>query len=131
MEHLFIPLELAIIAKDKGFDEECLAGFTEVGAFVYGEEYYYRSIKTDAPLYQQITDWLRDKHNIFITILPNKDSNEQGGKVLYHTTIIDTNTDYSYSLIRRLARDQDDTLAKSFDYHQALNQAIKKALEMV
>lgn len=67
MESLFIPFELAVIAKEKGFEEECFGGYTQERLFVYGEEYYYRSIKIDAPLYQQIVNWF-DELGIFITI---------------------------------------------------------------
>ena len=72
MKHLFIPYELAIIAKEKGFDKQCLAFYNGKG------DEMLQSIDTDfinfrstgycttAPLYQQIIDWFREKYNISI-----------------------------------------------------------------
>lgn len=49
MKRLFVPKNIALIAKEKGFDEECLGNY-------------------EAPLYQQLIDWFRNKHGIVIWI---------------------------------------------------------------
>lgn len=71
MKHLFIPYELALIAKEKGFDEPCLGLYHKDGMFVVekteSHNQYYGQI-CSAPLYQQIVDWFREKHNISIEL---------------------------------------------------------------
>ena len=78
MKHLFIPYELALIAKEKGFNEDCLAYYQDEGNLVCcdtnqvkGEFIPYKEQRDDdsatAPLYQQIVDWFREKHNILIS----------------------------------------------------------------
>lgn len=71
MKHLFIPYELAVMAKEKGFKEKC---------FGYYDDYFnkpelkikptegdqYHDQLCIAPLYQQIVDWLRRVHSIYI-----------------------------------------------------------------
>lgn len=86
MNHLFIPYNLAELAHDKGFRDETLAAYY---SFEDGESYTTpelhldgrdtledreyelnkRSyVNCDAPLYCQITDWLRDKHHMHIHV---------------------------------------------------------------
>lgn len=71
MKNLFIPYPLAVLAKEKGFNEPCIAKF-------FGEDKYIGLLRFEsknsehefnpvAPLYQQIVDWLRIKH-LLITI---------------------------------------------------------------
>ncbi len=77
MEKLFVPHELAKLLKEKGFNEPCAAEY-------YKEEFEFSNIedpytnsspnnfdKTNvcsAPLYSQVTDWLREEKKIFIGI---------------------------------------------------------------
>jgi len=76
MNELFIPYELALLAKEKGFDEPCFAYYD-----LYGHYHFNISDDTNdvvsitnglaidaAPLYQQIVDWFREKHHIIIDI---------------------------------------------------------------
>lgn len=81
MKHLFIPYELAIIAKENGFDEECL------GIYCISKSYYFSLERTNnnnknlkgiigwvsAPLCQQMVDWFREKHYIEITVRAGED----------------------------------------------------------
>lgn len=76
MKHLFIPYNLAVIAKEKGFDEPCLGFYptstydiyTE-GQFILGSDLH----GCKAPLYQQTVDWFREKHKIHIEISHRRD----------------------------------------------------------
>lgn len=82
MKHLFIPYELAVIAKEKGFDEPCIMFYEKNNdelKFGINDDYwgdYSVFIKWNsknkkpwkpfceviaAPLYQQIIDWFYDK----------------------------------------------------------------------
>ncbi len=82
MKHLFLPYELAVIAKEKGFNEDCLKYYD-----------YDKTLKDPnmvtvgrcnnelfvdlcaAPLYQQITDWFLDSHNLDIVVYYSKGVN--------------------------------------------------------
>ena len=76
MKHLFVDYELAVKLKEKGFDEPCLAGFliADDGQFsIYGIDTNHESLSEieeenwlNAPLYQQVVDWLLDNHEIDI-----------------------------------------------------------------
>jgi hypothetical protein len=112
MKHLFIPCELSLLAKEKGFNEKCLANYSDLSYptndsgndydtclclwmdcqmphdevrvlwienknadFHWHEGLYTRGEHSrceltgetiGAPLYQQIVDWFREKHGIFI-----------------------------------------------------------------
>jgi len=79
MKHLFIPYELAVIAKEKGFNEPCLACYdspTKISQNNADEGIDFNERVRNstlvqcitAPLYQQIVDWFRDKHNLMIEI---------------------------------------------------------------
>jgi len=78
MKHLFIPYELAIIAKEKGFDEPCFTWYlrnkkiqfglsddTGIDTFKNSQATCHNPLLA-APLYQQIVDWFREKHGIEI-----------------------------------------------------------------
>lgn len=80
MKHLFVPYELALLAKEKGFNEPCLAAYKLSGdrSVPYSKEgdiiieanahQYANTIK--APLYQQLVDWFRDEHKIHFCVTP-------------------------------------------------------------
>lgn len=73
MKELFLPYELAVIAKEKGFNEKCLAVIYADGQIV---QQLFEKLQLGrneepciaAPLYQQIVDWFREKHNIHFQI---------------------------------------------------------------
>lgn len=82
LEELFLPYDLALLAKENKFDESCFASYINdkinprkdwqliVGS-IY--KYIYNDNDTEldfiiAPLYQQIIDWFRKKHKLHIYI---------------------------------------------------------------
>jgi hypothetical protein len=65
MKHLFIPYELALKLKEKGFNEPCF-GFYIQGV-LHPKLPDSTTILLHAPLYQQVIDWFREKHDIFIS----------------------------------------------------------------
>ena len=75
MKHLFMPYELALQLKEKGFDEPCLAYWStynkSIPELVINEQSKGNwSLKEDyctAPLYQQVIDWFETK-GIYISI---------------------------------------------------------------
>ena len=74
MEEQFVTKEIAKRLKEKGFDEPCYAYFRKeddalimISSGIAGVKYSY--ITDDpllAPLWQQVIDWFRVKHNIRI-----------------------------------------------------------------
>lgn len=78
MKHLFIPYELAVIAKEKNykFNGDITGEYTTGGKLVSPmiDFYDYDCHVGDhgnilAPLYQQIIDWFREKHKLHIKIM--------------------------------------------------------------
>lgn len=66
MEHLFVPYDLALKLKEKGFNECCFGFFDPLhnGLVIYNDERENLNSEmswVSAPLYQQTVDWLREK----------------------------------------------------------------------
>ena len=80
MEELFVPYDLALILKDKGFNKKCF-GIHET--FEDGDIFSLLPMpqsvdelpwyKHPAPLYQQVVDWFREKYEIDIVISQDGD----------------------------------------------------------
>lgn len=68
MKNLFIPYPLAVLAKEKGFKEKCIATY-DVNKKIELHDYSIIGISIlSAPLYQQIIDWFREKHDIDVYV---------------------------------------------------------------
>lgn len=138
MKHLFIPYGLAVIAKEKGFNEPCLAIHTKrygdietprtisqhEGTVVNGDrnEEFGKHIEfptITAIMYQQIIDWLRDNHSIELGSPKNIIFN--GGKRHFRVSI------YKIGEKKGLLRE----LSGFNEYYEALNEAIKQALKLI
>ena len=125
IEELFVPYELALKLKEKGYNEPCLSyydsrGIQQIGTFDFTTiDGYKESVAALAPLYQQVVDFLREKHDIQINIEWNK---------FY------PNTPYVWS-IRPTWRDQllqpYGYSGFSSDYYNALTRAIEEALKLI
>lgn len=130
MKHLFIPYELALLAKEKGFDEPCFAQYEdEYGNGKYDhfffnrEELTYTNSELDkvsqfdtiaAPLYQQIIDWFREKHNWNIEI-SYKQADKMFRGFIYP---IQPNTEVHFSKGDK-------------DYYEAIKIAIEEAFNLI
>jgi hypothetical protein len=93
MNNLFLSYNLSLIAKEKGFDEPCLAKYVNFTGHepqcliykdsIFGENYLGKNTDEDinnsvaqdctAPLYQQIIDWFREEYKKSIEIYSNHD----------------------------------------------------------
>lgn len=127
MKHLFIPYELAVLAKEKGFNEPCIAVFsgnkdiyslsnpTSDFSTVLNQAH---SFSISAPLYQQIIDWFRNNHRFFIKIEQHQFS------LWYFKLEHETINQYNINNII------DNNFG--FDsYYKALNKAIGEALKII
>lgn len=84
MEKLFIPYELALKLKELGFNEECLARYCVVTEWEKPTGEVRLQISNDcpnnhktlfkAPLWSQVFDWFREKHNYHYEIFLTSDS---------------------------------------------------------
>lgn len=77
---IFVSYHVALLAKQKGFNEPCYAFYCDMGlATIWNrqeEDLLYKnsdlsSISQSAPTYQQIVDWLREKHNTIVINHPH------------------------------------------------------------
>lgn len=125
LKHLFVPYELAVKLKEKGFDEACIAYYDkvdknklkpvpmtdEINSFHSNR---YGKVMLSAPPYQQVVDWFREKHKLQINI-----SRNMGG--------------WAYSIIE-FSRGNKCIVSKpneTEDYYLELNSAIKEALKLI
>jgi hypothetical protein len=122
MEKLFVPYLLALKLKEKGFGlaiggrsvEPCLGGYSNL------QELHIRRVdfQSDldgfclAPNYQQVVDWLREKHDIVIYV--KYFSNKFCG------------------ILASISKKQNVVLdAEKSDYYQSFNKAIEEALKLI
>ena len=70
----FIPYEQALELKELGFDEPCFGLYAPPSKTIFLHHYGLLSAKEQilGPLYQQAFRWFREKHGIFVSIVPNR-----------------------------------------------------------
>ena len=92
MKKLFVPYELALLAKEKGFDEECIAEYFDKRLTFYHNlddkeeddmtsecdtiicyknstpNHFDKELTVCVPLYQQLVDWFRERYNLTIEV---------------------------------------------------------------
>lgn len=117
MKDLFIPYELAVVALEKGFDHYCLAAYKRSDRSLKvmdGTESGHYSEWLSAPLYQQIIDWLREQHQIVVSVnvVDNISGNFYGELTSIGGRFFARETDYG-------------------SYYEALNKAIEEALKLI
>lgn len=119
MNQLFIPHELALKAKSKGFTNQCMAIYDEKGTFAFQPRgNWYQNSKEDmyncaAPIYQQIVDWVREKHKIVIET------------IFYEEYIMATISELP-KVEKFIWKDEENT-----DLCYALNKAIGEAFKLI
>jgi len=137
MEKLFIPQVLALTVKGKGFNELCLAKWNIQikGESIPDFHYNYereglwfnhngkdvsglngndgREFLWSAPMYQQVVDWLREKHNLLISILPT------------------TFGKYCFDIYKHRNNLVYQSIEVFENYYEALNKSIEEALRLI
>ena len=124
MKHLFLPYSLAIISKEKTFDEPCMAYYNDDKILCIKKGDPLSGITNQdchrlnilAPLYSQITDWFREKHKVVISIDVNL-----SGKCFGHIK------SYNHITMTQWTNGEDEPL----EYYQALNKAIEQAFKLI
>ena len=129
MKEQFVPYEIAIKLKEKGFNEPCMAyvytGDTgnNIDRYCYGaitpegnveyKDWNSYDMCYSLTLWQQCIEWLREKHNIDISIEP-------GGKPKMYAVFVSGNWIYENSKDRML-----------YSYNEARQAAIEHALTLI
>jgi hypothetical protein len=129
MKDLFTSYQIALIAKEKGFNEPCFRqiGTSSKAVYDYGIK-KNSDLEVEAvitlPLYQQIVDWLREEKLLYIEV--NR-SHFDGflGVSTFNVKIIDARKEENV-----IVRDKNNQLAHS-DYYEALNKAIEEAFKLI
>ena len=130
MENLFIPYELAVKLKDKGFDEHCLAYYKLDGEFNLGGTYKNSEHGTSisAPLYQQVIDWFRVVHKYSIETYTQSIIFEAELAAGYHSVVF--HLDIAIWQASKIVFDFNDGNTYD-DYYVALTSAINAAIELI
>ena len=132
----FVKYELAILAKEKGFNEPCLASWIQrpdsipklmgCGAIWLDTDGLpnntdYEDILCSAPLYQDIVDWFRTTHKISISakLYADKDGGLYIPETLYPK--------FSHGVAWGNACLNENAMT----YYQALNKAIEEAFKLI
>lgn len=67
MKHLFVPYEIALKLKEKGFDDPCFGFFTQ--GMLHFKLPESNTVLTNTPLYQQVIDWFRETEGFYIEVV--------------------------------------------------------------
>ena len=127
MKEQFVTYEIALKLKELGFDEDCInfySFYPNIGwslsllgvtnEDVVEQMVCHHNIKgIKAPLWQQVIDWFREKHNIWIQI-----------EMQYYDGIT-----YTYTIIQnngKVIKSEEEF----HEYYEAREQAILKAIEL-
>jgi len=68
MKEQFVKYETALKLKELGFNEKCLGYYASDELILSVRDPYYPNKIVLAPLYQQVIEWLRVKHGIWIYV---------------------------------------------------------------
>ena len=148
MKNLFVPIELAKQLRVKKFKEPCLACYdgadmlsTYSAIFKPLNYNVSGSPTTSAPTYQEVIDWFRFTHGIYI-----ETSLFDDGQVSYHQCIIKHNEDEicikdvhnpdhspsSFKLVKDPHTNHKDRIDDmSTCYYYMINKGIEEALKLI
>jgi len=88
MKDQFVDYQTALRLKKLGFEEECIAFYLfdkqlQLSCAVYNNNSYWKDSKfkeLSAPLWQQVTKWLREVHHFNMYITPSTHNDIEGWK---------------------------------------------------
>ena len=134
MKKEFVTYEIALKLKELGFDEEVIATFDnneehelKIFAFLVPnkgifEKGFQEGWCIKAPLWQQVIDWFREEHNLYISVLPFKLNDEYDiVKLCWYYFVVDINRDSNITL-------DADSLNPSIENFNSLEQAREQAI---
>lgn len=114
IKNLFVPYNIAAMAKEHGFNEFCFGYYNSQEELrVVGIDYRIHKegmVRVLAPLYQQLTDWFRNKYGLIIYVC--------------QTTLPDRSK--YYSIIQHKINTE-----TYFDYYEAYNKAFEETFKLI
>ena len=121
MKYLFVPYEIAIVAKSQGFNEPCLA-YYERQQLSNIVEYSNSKLRQEnlingqclAPTYQQLFDWFREKHDRYLCYTYR---NDDGQWLIWFERVSSEDVEY--------------TIHEHSSYYEALNKALEEAFKVI
>lgn len=121
MKKLFVPHNLALLAKEKGFDDQCIGKFKDnnLTLLSYSWNNSELSIHNDgisAPMYQQLIDWFRESYHIIIQIDAHYNPRVSNDSAIFSSWITQTKEEYRKT---------------SNNYYDVLNKAIEEAFKLI
>ena len=121
MEKQFVKYDTAIKLKELGFDYKCFGYYLSDGMYYMFEGYTRKNsellICTTAPLYQQVINWLREKHNIHIVATP---------KIMWPDRMV--GTEYENQIYKDNKTYGDDGVR---DYYETIEWCLEKAINLI
>lgn len=131
MNKIYVPYDLALLLKQAGFDVNCIYHYkvamddptnhSSIATFEmkehFGRNHNAHETRVSAPLYEQVGEWLRNKHNIHVVAYPKVGWPEYIVGVEYYVDIY-----INDSII------EDDGVR---EYYEALQFGIKTALNKI
>lgn len=132
MKKLFVSYELALVAKEKGFDKSCFTWYYKSSKKLAYGAYHPDGIsnpillairltekRVAAPIYQQLVDWFREKYFMHITVSPICTVNEVIGMV--------GRINFMINAFQRA----DVVVDGDFDYYETLNMILLEAFKLI
>lgn len=127
MKNLFVPYEIALKLKEKGFDESCFGYYDNFpnhilrpfeqdnDSFTPSSSNISGDFQCLAPLYQQVIDWFESK------------------KEIYFSRDFHWDMSVSYMLLRKRENGRDFLHRTSYfeNPYEALNKAIEESLKLI
>ena len=134
MKEQFVTYEIALALKELGFDEKCIAFYY---IFDDEEKFLISTISNtnsswdngyiSAPLWQQVIDWFREKHDIVIEIARQKYFDTYANSYAYEVVCkVYKNKELEGSVVIRDNKNNHIF----YSYEEAREQAILKAIEL-
>ena len=142
MKDQFVPYEIAKLLKHNGFNELCFGWWCWVNGN-YAQHYDYKITNQElielnnhpnncsSPLYQQVVDWFRDKHSIYIAVLPFREksdvSDEYGIELCWYYSIVQDDEDLPDILCNEddLGAHGDNFATPKIAWEEAFKEALK------
>ena len=141
MENQFVSYEIALVLKKLGFNESCFGEYVrpenpELEIYQDNDyDTYYDKPKSIclAPLWQQVIDWLKEKHGIFVFIDMGKYYDSYEGAYPFQAWCkVYKNRKLIHSVTVRNKLDNENFIDFIFySYEEAREQAILKAIELI
>lgn len=134
IKKLFVSYELALLAKEKGYLEQCLADYTIQNKELELRDTAYNKIWSKeisiekkpkyiaAPLYSQLVDWFRKEHKLNIYIQHNC----QNGLFYGSISIYNEGNDNEIGL----PKGRQLIIEAESEYYESMNKTLKKAFTL-